>query len=111
MNHPLVLFDDNCNNCSRWAGFIEKRDPSSKVRLIGQSSEEGQEILESMPVRFQGVDSVFLISSLGDWHAKSSAVWRIFRLLRFPWPIATAIALVPWPIRDAAYDLFARFRN
>ena len=111
MNHPLIVFDDNCNNCSRWAGFIEKRDPSSKVRLIGQSSQEGQEILESMPVRFQGVDSVFLVSSFGDWHAKSSAVWRIFRLLRFPWPIASVIALVPWPIRDAAYDLFARFRN
>ncbi len=111
MKSPLVLFDDSCNKCSRWARFIQKRGENSNVTLIGQSSEQGQSLLDSMPTRFFGVDSVFLVSPSGEWYAKSSAIWRVFRLLRFPWPLASTIVLVPWPIRDAIYDIIARFRN
>ena len=111
MTPPAVLFDDQCGKCSRWAKFIERRDSRSKVILVGQNSPEGRKILHSKPSRLEGVDSVFLISSEGNWYSKSSAIWRICWFLRFPWPFASVMFLVPRPIRDAAYDVYARMRN
>tara|TARA_B100000287_G_scaffold410212_1_gene438334 strand:+ start:4680 stop:5015 length:336 start_codon:yes stop_codon:yes gene_type:complete len=111
MSSNIVLFDDDCGKCSRWASFIEKRDPYSRVKLIGQNSSEGTETLKSIPERLKGVDSVFLITSEGNWYAKSSAIWRICRLLKFPWPFASAMLLIPWPIRDILYDIYASLRK
>ena len=111
MTQPIVLFDDDCVKCRRWARFIEARNDSFNVRLIGQNTLEGQLIIDKMPDSFAGIDSVFLLLPEDDWYAKSSAIWRICRFLRFPWPIASIFALIPWPIRDLAYDRFARQRK
>ncbi len=35
-NHVAVLFDDQCNKCTRWADFIRSRDPKSNIKLVGQ---------------------------------------------------------------------------
>ena len=106
-----VLFDDECGKCSRWARFIQKRDSQSRVNLVGQNSSEGKYLISSIPERLEGIDSVFLISTGGNWYSKSAAIWRICKLLRFPWPIASLMFIVPWPIRDAVYDAYSRFRK
>ena len=111
MADASLLFDDDCGKCNRWAEFIRKRDPNSRIKLIGQNSTEGIEILKSRPKSMEGLDSVFLISEDGEWFAKSSAIWRICKLLRFPWPIVSAIFFIPSPIRDVAYDIYARMRK
>ncbi len=110
-NSVIVLFDDQCNKCNRWAEFIRKRDPESRIALIGQNSPDGLEIMRSIPKRLEGLDSVFLISKGGAWYSKSAAIWRVCGRLRLPWPIATGMALIPWPIRDLFYDLYARMRK
>ncbi len=106
----IVLFDDQCNKCNRWAEFIRRRNTDSSISLIGQNSPDGLEILEGIPKRLQGLDSIFLISG-EKWFSKSAAIWRVCRQLRFPWPLATGIALIPWPIRDFFYDVYARMRK
>jgi predicted DCC family thiol-disulfide oxidoreductase YuxK len=110
-NPNVVLFDDQCNKCTRWAEFIRNRDPESRVKLVGQSSSEGQEMMRKIPIRLEGLDSIFLISKRGEWYSKSSAIWRVCGILSFPWKIASAILFVPWPIRDYFYDLYARMRQ
>jgi predicted DCC family thiol-disulfide oxidoreductase YuxK len=107
----IVLFDDQCNKCNRWAKFIRRRNPESRITLIGQNSPDGVEILKAIPSKLVGLDSVFLISSRGEWFSKSAAIWRVCRKLRFPWPLASSIALIPWPIRDYFYDIYARMRK
>jgi len=109
-NSSIVLFDDQCNKCSRWAEFIRTRNSESRVKLVGQNSAEGWELMRLIPKRFEGLDSVFLISN-GEWFSKSAAIWRVCRELSFPWPIASVMMLVPWPIRDSIYDLYARMRK
>ncbi|MBI87695.1 MAG: hypothetical protein CMB67_01520 [Euryarchaeota archaeon] len=111
MTSQKVIFDNDCSKCSRWAAFIEKRDKHSRVELLGQNSSEGKKAMTSIPDRLEGVDSVFLISSEGKWYSKSSAIWRICRYLRFPWPIATSMFLIPLPIRDMLYDIYASMRK
>ena len=107
----IVLFDDQCKKCNRWADFIRRRNKESSITLIGQNSPEGEEIMKAIPRKFAGHDSVFLISSRGEWHSKSAAIWRVCGKLRFPWPFASLMVLLPWPIRDYFYDVYARMRK
>jgi len=107
----IVLFDDQCNKCNRWAEFIRRRNPESSITLIGQNSPEGEEIMKEKPENFAGLDSVFLISNSGEWYSKSAAIWRVCGKLRFPWPLASSMVLLPWPIRDYFYDFYARMRK
>ena len=109
-NHVAVLFDDQCNKCTRWADFIRSRDPKSNIKLVGQNSSEGLELLSEIPTSMKDLDSIFLVSK-GEWYSKSAAIWRVCRKLRFPWQLASAMLLVPYPIRDYFYDVYARMRK
>tara|TARA_B100001094_G_scaffold109576_1_gene105538 strand:+ start:2122 stop:2466 length:345 start_codon:yes stop_codon:yes gene_type:complete len=107
----IVLFDDQCKKCNRWAEFIRRRNSESSITLIGQNSPEGEEIMKAIPSLLADHDSIFLISSRGAWYSKSAAIWRLCGKLRFPWPLASSMVLVPWPIRDYFYDVYARMRK
>ena len=106
-----VLFDDQCGKCTRWANFIQRRDPDLRVNLVGQNSEQGKEILLDIPKEMEGLDSIFLINNDGRWFSKSAAIWRVCGQLVFPWSLASMMFLVPWPIRDLLYDAYARMRK
>ena len=110
MVQSTVLFDDSCGKCSRWAAFIDKRNPGDRLRTMGQETEEGHELLEARPPSLRGVDSVFIITENGQWYARSAAVWRIAHRMNLPWSFGAVIYLVPWPIRDLFYDLYSRRR-
>ena len=106
----VVLFDDACGTCSRWASFIHRFDRSGNLRTLGQDTDEGAELLSNKPDEMQGIDSVFIITEDGEWHAKSGAIWRIASRMGLPWSFGAAMWLVPYPIRDLVYDIYAKFR-
>ena len=74
MTQSTVLFDDACGKCSRWAAFIDKRNPDDRLRTMGQETDEGRELLEARPLSLRDVDSVFIITEDGQWYARSAAV-------------------------------------
>ena len=55
------------------------------------------------------VDSLVLIED-GRVFLHSSAALRNVRALGFPWSIGYALIIVPAPIRDWFYKLFAKYR-
>lgn len=110
MTQSTVLFDDACGKCSRWAAFIDKRNPGGRLRILGQETDEGRELLEARPSSLGGVDSVFIITEDGQWYARSTAIWRIASRMSLPWSFGVVIWFVPGPIRDLFYDLYARHR-
>ena len=110
MTRTTILFDDDCSKCNRWADFIRRRDPRSNIKLVGQNSSEGMELLSKIPASMKDHDSVFLVSE-GEWYSKSTAIWRVCGKLRFPWPLASTMILIPYPIRDFFYDVYARMRK
>ena len=55
------------------------------------------------------LDSIMLICQ-GKVLLRSDAVLAIARGLRFPWPLLAVFRIVPRPIRDGAYRIFARNR-
>ena len=110
MIQSTVLFDDACGKCSRWAAFITRRDARGRLRTIGQETDEGRGLLAARPPALRGVDSVFIITEDGQWHARSAAVCRIASRMSMPWSFGAVIWFVPGPIRDLFYDLYARQR-
>jgi predicted DCC family thiol-disulfide oxidoreductase YuxK len=46
----------------------------------------------------------------GCRYDRSTAVLRVARRLRAPWPLLFAFIVVPRPLRDWAYDIVARRR-
>ncbi len=106
----IVLFDDTCDKCNRWARFIQRGDSTTRLRIVGQNSDEGRALLNTRPANLIDTDSVFLLSAGGIWYAKSAAICRIALKMRFPWPLAAAMWLVPAPIRDLCYEIYASRR-
>ena len=105
-----VLIDGYCPVCTGWAAFINKRDSSNRFSVVAQETTEGEEVLSNLPENMSEHDSVFLIDESGKWYAQSSAVIRILLGLGFPYNFGAIIWFVPSPIRNFAYNLYARNR-
>ena len=106
-----VLIDGYCPVCTGLAAFINKRDSLNRFSVVAQETTEGEEVLSNLPEKMRELDSVFLIDESGKWYAQSTAVIRILLGLGFPYNFGAIIWLVPSPIRNFAYDLYARNRN
>ena len=106
-----VLIDGYCPVCTGWAAFINKRDSSNRFLVVAQETTEGEEALSNRPVEMSEIDSVFLIDESGKWYAQSTAVIRILLGLGFPYNFGAIIWFIPSPMRNFAYDLYARNRQ
>ena len=91
----VVMFDGVCNLCNGIVRFISARDPRARFRFA--------------PLESPAADTLVLVEE-GRTFTRSTAALRIARRLRFPWPLAYALIIVPTPIRDALYDFVARHR-
>jgi len=108
---PTVLFDGFCATCNRWAQWISKRDSKGVFELIPQESPEGETVMSSCPKSLINVDSVYVVND-DQWYARSSAVCRMLWKLRLHWKIVGVLFwLIPRPVRDYGYDMFAKRRH
>lgn len=111
--HPVVLFDGVCNLCNGSVQFVIKRDPRARFRFAALQSESGAALVAR--VTGQAVspmdqpESMLLIEA-DHLYSHSTAILRIARKLRFPWPLCYGFVIVPRVIRDSVYDLIARRR-
>jgi predicted DCC family thiol-disulfide oxidoreductase YuxK len=105
----VVLFDGVCNFCNSTVKFIVDRDPAGYFQFAPLQSETARRILADFEPPSGFLDSIILVED-GNCYGRSSAALRILRRLGGPWAFAYPLLLVPRPIRDAAYDWFARRR-
>lgn len=105
----IVLFDGVCNFCDGSVRFMIARDRSGYFRFAARQSETGERLMNEYGIDPDATDSVILIED-GKAYAHSSAALRIARKLDSLWPALYAFVIVPRPLRDAAYKLFARYR-
>lgn len=117
----VVLFDGVCNFCDASVNFIIEHDKASYFKFAPLQSEEGTRLankygFESATARDETVqsdlipiDSVILIEDDKEY-THSTAALRILRRLGAPWSWFYVFAVVPRPVRDWAYRLFARYR-
>ena len=113
MDNPVILFDGVCNLCNTVVDFIISRDRWRQFRFASLQSAAGQELAgrcEWRPgLHGEGLGTIVLVES-GRCYTRSTAALRIARGLRFPWPMAYLLIIIPVGWRDALYDLIARNR-
>lgn len=105
----LILFDGACNLCAGSVNFIIRNDPAGRFKFAPSQSPVGQEVLRRFG-RPSQAGSVILVEN-GRVYDRSTAVLRIARGLRFPFPLGFAAILIPPVVRNMAYQVVARNRH
>lgn len=114
-----VLFDGVCNFCDASVNFVIEHDREGYFKFAPLQSEAGAKIAAEHGLRSQSneppedhlipIDSVILVED-GKAYTHSTAALRILKQLGFPWSILYAFIVVPKPVRDYFYRLFAKYR-
>ena len=117
----VVLFDGVCNFCDASVNFIIEHDKSGYFKFAPLQSGEGSRLAnefgfesaaapqESTESDLVEIDSVILVED-GKAYTHSTAALRILKRLGAPWSWLYLFVVVPRPVRDWAYRLFARYR-
>lgn len=107
--HAVVLFDGVCNLCNASVNFVIDRDPAGYFRFGALQSEEAAPLLRRAGLAPDHLGSIVLVEG-GQVYTRSTAALRIARRLSGAWPLLAVFLAVPRPIRDAVYDVIARYR-
>ncbi len=105
----VVLFDGVCRFCSGSVRFILRRDIGGRFAFAPLQSPAAQKLLQQHDRLLEQMDSLVLVEN-GQCSTRSTAALRIVRHLSWPWPLLSVLILVPRPLRDFCYDVFARNR-
>jgi len=103
-----VLFDGLCAFCDGSMRLLMRLDRARRLRFAALQSEAGRALVSAYGVP-DSIDSVVLIHR-GRALVHSDAALGICRVLGLPWSLAMVFWVVPRPVRDWAYRLFARHR-
>jgi predicted DCC family thiol-disulfide oxidoreductase YuxK len=110
MAHSVIVFDGVCVLCSRWVGFVVRRDRVGRFKFAAMQTPTGRELLTK-----HGIDAddplSFLLFEDGRGYMDTEAIVRILRRFGFGWRVvALLVSIVPRCIRDPLYRWIARHR-
>lgn len=105
----IVLFDGVCNFCNGAVNFVIARDKSGYFKFVALQSEIGGELCDRYGIDTEKTDSIILVENEKAF-VHSTAALKIARRLGGLWPVLYVFVIVPRPIRDWAYKLFAKYR-
>jgi predicted DCC family thiol-disulfide oxidoreductase YuxK len=109
--YPILLYDGVCGFCQRTVQTILKYDTRGTMRFAPLQSPLGTAITARH--RLAGVDSMLLVQrSAGAERVfiRSDAALQVASYLGGWWKLLLVFSLVPCPLRDFLYDVFARYR-
>jgi predicted DCC family thiol-disulfide oxidoreductase YuxK len=109
---PVLLYDGVCGFCNKTVQFLLERDRRGTMRFAALQSDYGRETVARHP-ELRGIDSVVFVERAGEGervYVRSGAALKVASYLGGPWKVFLCAYVVPRPIRDYLYDLFARNR-
>jgi len=111
---PVLLFDGLCGFCDRTVQLVLRFDRRGVMRFAPLEGEFASEVLDRH-AGLRDVDSLILVDPPADGapehvRVRSEAVLALASYLGGPWRVLAVFRLVPRPLRDWAYDVFARHR-
>jgi len=107
----IVLYDGECGLCDWWVQFVLKHDKTKAIRFAPLQSKPGLELAGELEGQPPDLSTVVLWIE-GRLFRRSDAAAMILRQLGLPWSFAgLALALIPTPLRDAAYVYVAARRH
>jgi predicted DCC family thiol-disulfide oxidoreductase YuxK len=113
-NAPVLLYDGVCGFCNKSVQTIIAHDRRGVMRFAALQSEFARSVVERHS-ELKNVDSLVLVERSQETdeervHVRSAAALRVASYLGGFWKLLLAFKVVPAPIRDYFYDLFARHR-
>ena len=112
---PVLLYDGHCGFCDGVVRVLLRIDRREVLRFSPLQGEFAREVL-GQNRHLKDVDSLVLVDGPGAdgtierVSVRSDAFLRTLRHLGGIWKVLLVLSLVPRPLRDWAYDLFARHR-
>jgi predicted DCC family thiol-disulfide oxidoreductase YuxK len=111
---PILLYDGLCGFCNGAVQFALKRDRRGVLRFAPLQGDYARGLMARHPA-LANIDSLILVepgtATGGERvYIRSAGALRTARYLDGAWPLTRALVVVPRPVRDWAYDLFARWR-
>jgi len=110
---PVVLFDGDCSFCNATVRWTIVRDPLARLRFASLRSAPARRAvaLADPDTDFDALPDAIVLVDRAGVHTASTAVLRMTRHLRLPYPALSLALIVPRPLRDAAYRAVARHRH
>ncbi|WP_333608197.1 thiol-disulfide oxidoreductase DCC family protein [Arsukibacterium sp.] len=105
----LVVFDGVCHFCNAAVHFIIARDPTAIFVFTPMQSDFGQQNLRLHGISTLDTDTLLLIKD-GQAYVRSDAALQIAGELSGYWYLFKVCKVVPRPVRDWCYGIFARHR-
>ena len=110
--NPILLYDGICGLCNRVVQFVLKHDVAAHFRFASLQGDYARQILKRHALDPEELDTVYVIESPdAKPKSRSDAVISILRALGGFWrAAATALSILPRPVRDWGYNIVARNR-
>lgn len=110
----VMLYDGLCAFCNRGVQTILRYDRKGTIRFAALQSDYAKGVMERHP-HLRGLDTVVVLERQGaNGHERvfthSDAALRLARYLGGRWNVARVAGILPGPIRDWGYKVFARYR-
>ncbi|MFA5834986.1 MAG: DCC1-like thiol-disulfide oxidoreductase family protein [Bacteroidota bacterium] len=109
----ILLYDGVCGFCNSTIQLIIKHDKKKTMRFAAIQSAFAQQVFERHPI-LKEIDSLILIDqtdSLNEQiHIRSTGALFVAEYLGSGWNMFRIAWIIPPPLRDYAYDLFAKYR-
>ncbi len=106
--NPIIFFDGYCNLCSWWVGFVLKNDKQKQFRFCTLQSTSAEKILRSPDII--GLKNSVVVYAEKKIYTKSTAALTILKKLGGLWSMFYIFIIIPRFLRDAVYDLMAKYR-
>lgn len=104
------MYDGICNLCNGAVRFIAKRDPHKQLTFCSVQSPKAEPYLKGIGLTRQDALKRFVFIQENRWSEGSTAALEIAGYLRYPWPLLKTLLVVPFPVREAVFDLVAKNR-
>ena len=113
--NPIILYDGICGLCDRFTQFVLHRDKQDVFRFAPLQSEFAAQVLRRNRADTQQLDTVYVVLNFAQPDqqllARSDAVIYVLKYLGgIKRAAALGLGILPRWLRDAAYDLIARYR-
>ncbi|PWQ95379.1 thiol-disulfide oxidoreductase DCC family protein [Leucothrix pacifica] len=108
-NKSTIIFDGICNFCNSSVNFIIARDPEGKFSFAPMQGETAQALMKQHGIDNPNLDTFLLIKD-GKLYQRTDAALEITKDLTGFWKLFRVFVIVPAPIRDVFYRVFAKYR-
>lgn len=102
----IVIFDGVCNFCNGSVNFIIRRDSLKRFVFVPIQSNYAQKLMAQLDMTDVGSDT-FLLIKHDKVYTRTNAALEVAKDLDGYWFLFNIFCLIPRPIRDWFYHVFA----